>query len=82
MFVNTCTLVGGEHVWIHDFVTGRDPEVWDIRTPFSNVVRRQVPVNEARFNHYFEISYNRRDTSWGAKYHCDVRDDSILGAFA
>lgn len=78
VLVNTANLQAGEHVGIHDFVTARDPRKGMLREPFTDAVRRHVPLEEARLNHYFDISYRRRDVEWPTTFHCDEQDDSIL----
>jgi hypothetical protein len=76
--LNVPNLLNGEHMVVHEFATERDPQSWLVKEPFSNEVRRQLPLDEARLNHYFSIGFARRNCDWPTSYYTQVRDDSIL----
>ena len=75
MLLNVKNLLPGEHVGIHDFV-GRDPYANMRNEPFVTDVRRQADFDEARFNHYAQISFRRRDSDFGGAWSY-TKDESI-----
>ncbi len=76
MLVNVKNILPGEHVGIHDFV-GRDPYKNMERGEFATDVRRQASFEEARFNHYAQVSMRRRDSQLGGWW-VEERDETIL----
>ncbi len=69
-------VVPGEHVVIHDWQSHREPENNMTRHPFQTDTFAQLPLDQARLNHYYALSYRRRMEP--GNYHNQVLDTSIL----
>ncbi len=76
--VNPSRVRDGEHVGIHDFCTARDPVEAMRKDNFANDVRRQLPLDMARLNHYFGVSSRRRNDEWPGEMFMQATDETIL----
>ncbi len=76
--VRVGNVLPGEHVGIHDWVTARDPYDNLRRDPFGTNLRWQVPLDRARLNHYWDVSYRRRDMDPSRIFHSEEKDETIL----